>query len=87
VSNLGAKNADDLVSRFSTPNQKIFYDALRNGQVQSIKPRGERAADYFYRINPNVAMPDDISISNQIEFLVNDIPTDGYNIYKKILNF
>ena len=85
VSNLGVKNADDLVSRFSTPNQKTFYDALRNGQVRSIKPRGQRAADYFLGFG---GIPDSgINVGNSVEFLVNDAVTDGYKIHKKIFEF
>lgn len=87
INNLGAKNVDDLISQYATTNQKAFYDALKNGQVQSIKPRGQNAIDYFRGIDPNMPMPNNLQIGNQVEFLVNDVATDGYNIYKKIFSF
>jgi hypothetical protein len=85
INNLGTKNVDDLISQYATINQKTFYEALKNGQVQSIKPRGQRAVDYFDV--PTQADLFNINIGNSIDFLVNDVATNGYNIYKKTFSF
>jgi hypothetical protein len=85
INNLSAKNVDELISQYATTNQKTFYDALKNGQVQKIVPRGQRAVDYFS--NFGGIPPNGIGIGNQVEFLVNDVATDGYNIYKKVFGF
>jgi hypothetical protein len=76
---------DNLINQYATINQKTFYDALKNGQVQSIKPRGQRAIDFFGVESNNDLF--NINIGNKIEFLVNDFATEGYNIYKKTLTF
>jgi hypothetical protein len=85
IHNLGAKHVDDIINTYSTPNQKIFYDALKSGEVQSIKPRGQNAQRYF-NVSTNDALFN-IYIGNSIEFLVNDVATNGYNIFKKSLSF
>jgi hypothetical protein len=85
--NLSGKTAENLAESWSTNNQKQFYDALKANQVQSIKPRGQNAIDYFENINPGQPLPSNLSIENSIEFLVNDVATDGYNMFSKILKF
>jgi len=82
---LHTKTAEDLASSWSTKNQKAFYDALKNGDVQSIKPRGNLAMDYFDGLGIDV--PDNLPIKKSIDFYVNDIAKDGYNIYVKPLNY
>ncbi|MDG3584162.1 hypothetical protein [Galbibacter pacificus] len=85
VQNLSTKTADNLVNSWSTPNQKTFYNALKNGNVQNIKPRGKNALEFFDVKSNNLIEP--ISIGNNVEFYVNDVAVDGYSIFKKIINF
>lgn len=85
IQNLSVSTADKLVNSWSTPNQKSFYNALMNENVQHVKPRGQRAIDFFGVESTNQLLP--ININPNIEFYVNDVAVDGYIIFKKTLNF
>jgi hypothetical protein len=82
---LSKTTAEDLATKWSTENQNKFYNALKKGEVESIKPRGQRALDFFNVKTNNLLNP--INVENNIEFLVNDVATDGYKMYSKKLNF
>ena len=47
VNDLSTKTALQLKNTTCTPNQKLFYDALKNGNVTQIKPVGNRAKVFF----------------------------------------
>jgi hypothetical protein len=55
--------------------------------VQSIRPRGGNAEVYFLENLNLPEIPLNLPIERNIEFLVNDLTTEGYNIYRTILNF
>lgn len=76
---------DKLITQRSTTNQKTFYQALTNGEVEIIKPRGQRAEVFFQQLGEEI--PPNLNIEKSIDFFVNDVATDGYNIFKKIFNF
>lgn len=64
----------------STTNQKAFYDVLKNGTVTQIKPAGENAKRFL-----GVNLPQNIQVEKSIDFFVNDVSTNGYNMFKKTL--
>jgi hypothetical protein len=82
---LSEVDVSTLISQRSTPNQKAFYEALRDGRVESIMPRGENARLFFD--NHGGISSDGINIQNQMDFFVNDYATDGYNIFRKLFEF
>lgn len=81
LQDLSTKEVSKLVSEFSTKNQKAFYEALKNGTIEKITPRGELAREYFVDQLDEV-IPDNLNIENTIDFYVNDVATSGYGIYK-----
>ncbi|AUS06129.1 hypothetical protein [Pseudotamlana carrageenivorans] len=84
---LSKQNVNNLSTIRSTKNQKIFYKAIREGNVENITPKGSNASDYFELLNPNSPIiPKNIKIDPKIEFLVNDNKIKDYNIYKILLN-
>jgi len=84
INDLSKKTPEQLLNNMSTANQKIFYDALKNGTVTQIKPAGQRATDYFSRIGKKLP-PTGINVEKSIDFFVNDVSTSGYKIFKKTL--
>ena len=78
VNNLSTKTPTELLNSMSTANQKTFYDALKNGTITQIKPAGQRAQNFLGNLNP-------IQVEKSVDFFVNDISTNGYNIFKKTL--
>jgi len=83
---LHTKTAEYLASGWSTQNQKAFYDALKKGEVQNIQPRGARAEEFFQNLGIN-NIPKNMPVSNNIEFFLNDVATEGYSMFKKTLSF
>lgn len=78
INDLSAKTPEQLLNSMSTANQKTFYDALKNGTVTQIKPAGARAQRFLGNLNP-------IQVEKSIDFFVNDVSTNGYNMFKKTL--
>jgi hypothetical protein len=86
IKDLSKFDAEKLIQDCSTINQQKFYDALKKGHVKSIKPRGQNAIDYFQDIE--AIMPTNLNIESSIDFLVNDVITNGsYKMYIKTFNF
>jgi hypothetical protein len=65
----------------------LWTHAARVRQRGIIKPRGANAERYFENIYPGNPLPANLQIENSVEFLVNDVTTEGYFIYKSIFNF
>ncbi len=87
VQNLSQKKADDIASSLTTKNQKVFYEALKNKNIDKIKPRGQRAISYFKQFSEfNNLLPENLNIEESIDFYVNDIAQKGYNIFKITYN-
>jgi hypothetical protein len=82
---LHIKTAEELAFNWSTKNQEIFYNALKKGEIKSVKPRGKNAQNLF-RVDSNSQLKE-IIISNHVDFFVNDIAVEGYSIYKKTMGF
>lgn len=78
---LSAKEASDIVQNLTTKNQKAFYEALKDGAIEKIKPRGSRAIEYF-EDQLKINVPENLNIAQEVEFFVNDMETEGYSIYK-----
>ncbi|MBA6315423.1 hypothetical protein FLV31_11640 [Cellulophaga baltica] len=81
--NLSLVDVNDLTKTYSTKNQKAFYSALKDGKIEKITPRGQRAVDYFKGIQIN-QIPGNLNIQNSINFYVNDFAVESYSIYKLI---
>lgn len=73
---------DELKTAKSTHNQKKFYKALEEGTVEKITPKGKNAQDFF-----GENLRENISIENSVDFYVNDISKDGYNIFKILFEY
>ena len=78
--------ASDLAKTATTPNQKVFYDALANGNVTQVMPAGKRAEDFFKSGGRNGIPETGINVNKSIDFYVNDVATNGYKIFKKTLD-
>ncbi|GAA4272492.1 fibronectin type III domain-containing protein [Aquimarina gracilis] len=85
---LSTFTSNDLATKTSTPNQEWFYKALKeSSNTIEISPRGQRAKDFFGRIDrlENNALPNSIPFEKNIDFFVNTkVINDTYDIYKII---
>ncbi len=76
---LNTFEASKLATQTSTPNQKWFYNALKeSGNEITIRPRGQRARDFFDGIGELI---DEVSLPNSILF---DKKIDFYTTSKVI---
>lgn len=83
IQDLSTKEGSAIVNGLTTKNQKSFYDALKQGTIEKITPRGSRALDYFKQFNEfNNILPNNLNVETTVDFFVNDIAESGYNIYK-----
>lgn len=57
-----------------------------NGKIESIKLRGKNALSFF-RVKNNEQLPDNLLIEKSIDFFVNDIAEQGYNIFRILFKF
>lgn len=78
-----------MATQTSTANQKVFYAALKeNGSTITIKPRGQRAEDFFRdigKLDKNGNLPNSIQFDKNIDFFVNSkVIDDTYNLHKII---
>ncbi len=82
---LSAKEVNSIVNSLTTKNQKAFYEAIKSGSIEKIVPRGARAIEYFSKFKEfEEALPINLNIERTIDFFVNDISEEGYNIFKMI---
>lgn len=69
----------------STVNQKTFYEALKDGTITQIKPAGARAESFFTSGGRQGIPTNGIQVEKSIDFFVNDVSTNGYNMFIKTL--
>ncbi len=84
---LNTFNSSKLATQTSTKNQKWFYKALKeSGNEITIKPRGQRAEDFFRNIGElvnGVSLPNSISFNKTIDFYTTSKIIDGvYDMFR-----
>ncbi len=77
-----------FLAKFATKNQNKLYSAITNNSVAKIVPYGKRAGELWKTPGGAPNIPTNIlsNLEKSVHFYVNDLFTNGYNIYKRIYN-